>query len=400
MSKQVEKGPPIDEGKEGLKLKKKVGRPKKLNKTTETVKLDLSKKQEDAVQEPETKKVVLQSNETKEEQKLGLQEVGETHEEQKPTEESVSPVSEITEEEVKEETKIVEQELKEAIRDEKVAGKPLPENIEKLVSFMEETGGDINDYVRLNADYTNINEDVLLREYYKQTKPHLDREEVDFILEDNYSWDEDVDEERDIKKKKLAYKEEIAKARNFLEQTKSKYYDEIKLRPGVTQEQQKAMDFFNRYNKEQDIATQQHADFEKRTNQMFSNEFKGFEFNVGEKRFRYGVSNPQEVAKSQSNLSHFVKKFLNEDGSVKDHVGYHKAIYAAENADTIAKHFYEQGKADAVKDVVAKSKNINVESRTPASESDVYVGGFKVKAISGVDSSRLKIKTTKKITNK
>jgi len=400
MSKQVEKGPPADEGKEGLKLKKKVGRPKKLNKTTETVKLDLSKKQEDAVQEPETKKVVLQSDETKEEQKLGLQEVGETHEEQKPTEESVSPVSEITEEEVKEETKIVEQELKEAIRDEKVTGKPLPENIEKLVSFMEETGGDINDYVRLNADYTNINEDVLLREYYKQTKPHLDREEVDFILEDNYSWDEDVDEERAIKKKKLAYKEEIAKARNFLEQTKSKYYDEIKLRPGVTQEQQKAMDFFNRYNKEQDVATQQHADFEKRTNQMFSNEFKGFEFNVGEKRFRYGVSNPQEVAKSQSNLSHFVKKFLNEDGSVKDHVGYHKAIYAAENADTIAKHFYEQGKADAVKDVVAKSKNINVESRTPASEGDVYVGGFKVKAISGVDSSRLKIKTTKKITNK
>ena len=400
MSKQVEKGPPADEGKEGLKLKKKVGRPKKLNKSTETVKLDLSKKQEDAVQEPETKKVVLQSNETKEEQKLGLQEVGETHEEQKPTEESLSPVSEITEEEVKEETKIVEQELKEAIRDEKVTGKPLPENIEKLVSFMEETGGDINDYVRLNADYTNINEDVLLREYYKQTKPHLDREEVDFILEDNYSWDEDVDEERAIKKKKLAYKEEIAKARNFLEQTKSKYYDEIKLRPGVTQEQQKAMDFFNRYNKEQDIATQQHADFEKRTNQMFSNEFKGFEFNVGEKRFRYGVSNPQEVAKSQSNLSHFVKKFLNEDGSVKDHVGYHKAIYAAENADTIAKHFYEQGKADAVKDVVAKSKNINVGSRTPASESDVYVGGFKVKAISGVDSSRLKIKTTKKITNK
>ncbi len=391
MSKQVEKGPPTDESKEGLKVKKKVGRPKKLNKATETVKLDLSKKQEDAVQEPETKKIVLQSDEAKEEQKLELQEVGKTHEEQKATEESVSPVSEITEEEVKQETKIVEQELKEAIRDEKVTGKPLPENIEKLVSFMEETGGDINDYVRLNADYTNINEDVLLREYYKQTKPHLDREEVDFILEDNYSWDEDVDEERDIKKKKLAYKEEIAKARNFLEQTKSKYYDEIKLRPGVTQEQQKAMDFFNRYNKEQDIATQQHADFEKRTNQMFSDEFKGFEFNVGEKRFRYGVSNPQEVAKSQSNLSHFVKKFLNEDGSVKDHVGYHKAIYAAENADTIAKHFYEQGKADAVKDVVAKSKNINLESRTPASEGDVYIGGFKVKAISGVDSSKLKI---------
>ena len=400
MSKQVEKGPPAEEGKEGLKIKKKVGRPKKLNKPIETVKIDLSKNEKDAVQKSETTKIVLQPDEKEEKQELELQEVGKTHEEQEPAKESVSPVSEITEEEVKEETKIVEKELKEAIRDEKVTGKPLPENIEKLVSFMEETGGNINDYVRLNADYTNINEDVLLREYYKQTKPHLDREEVDFILEDNYSWDEDVDEERAIKKKKLAYKEEIAKARNFLEQTKSKYYDEIKLRPGVTQEQQKAMDFFNRYNKEQDIVTKQHADFEKETNKIFSNEFKGFEFNVGEKRFRYGVSNPQEVAKNQSNLSHFVKKFLNEDGSVKDHVGYHKAIYAAENSDTIAKHFYEQGKADAVKDVVAKSKNINIESRTPASEGDVFVGGFKVKAISGVDSSRLKIKTTKKITNK
>ena len=400
MSKQVEKGPSADETKEGLKIKKKTNKPKKYsNKIGETVKLDLSKNQENAVKDSDTKKIIIKSEENKEEQKLELQEVEKTQNKQEITKESVSPVSEITEEEVKEETKIVEKELKEAVRDEKVTGKPLPENIEKLVSFMEETGGDINDYVRLNADYTNIDEDVLLREYYKQTKPHLNREEVDFILEDNFSYDDEMDEERAIKKKKLAYKEEIAKARGFLEQTKSKYYDEIKLRPGATQEQQKAMDFFNRYNKEQDVATQQHSDFEKQTNKIFSDEFKGFEFNVGEKRFRYGVSNPQEIAKSQSNLSHFVKKFLNEDGSVKDHVGYHKAIYSAENSDTIAKHFYEQGKADAVKDVVAKSKNINIESRTPASEGDVFVGGFKVKAISGIDSSKLKIQRKTKNKN-
>ena len=401
MSKKDKVDLPVDEKKEGLKVKKKPGRPRKIGeKTPEVVKLDLTKKEEDAVQEPETTKVVLQSDEKKEEQVVGLQEVGETHEEEKPTEEVkqevVIPISEITEEEVKEETKEVTQELKEAVRDEKVTGKPLPENIEKLVSFMEETGGTVEDYVRLNADYSNVNEDVLLREYYKQTKPHLDREEVDFILEDNFSWDEDVDDERGIKKKKLAYKEEIAKARNFLEQTKSKYYDEIKLRPGITQEQQKAMDFFNRYNKEQDIANKQHQEFQQRTNKMFSNDFKGFEFNVGEKRFRYGVANPQEVAKSQSNLSHFVKKFLNEDGSVKDHVGYHKAIYAAENADTIANHFYEQGKADAVRDINAKSKNINLTSQTPAGR-DIMLGGFKVKAVSGVDSSKLKIQRKIKI---
>ena len=392
MSKQVEKGPPADEGKEGLKLKKKVGRPKKLNKSTETVKLDLSKKQEDAVQEPETKKVVLQSDETKKEQELELQEVGETHEEQKSSEESVSPVSEITEKEVKEETKIVEQELKEAIRDEKVTGKPLPENIEKLVSFMEETGGNINDYVRLNADYTNINEDVLLREYYKQTKPHLDREEVDFILEDNYSWDEEVDEERDIKKKKLAYKEEIAKARNFLEQTKSKYYDEIKLRPGVTQEQQKAMDFFNRYNSEQDKVNKTREDFIDRSNQFFNEDFKGFDFKLKDKNVKYQVSNPNELAKNQNDIANFLKKFLNEDGAITDLSNYHKSLFAAQNIDTIASHFYEQGKADAVKTEFAKSKNINSEPRLSPDPDAVFLGGMKIKAVSGINSAKLKIR--------
>ena len=387
MSKTKKEGPIVDDTKEGLKIKKKMGKPKKMVTPMKTTKIDLTKKEEQKTEEIPVINVIEKAEETP------VKAIGEVKEE--VVENKENPIiQEITEEEVKKETKVVEQQLKEAVRDEEVIGRQLPENIEKLVSFMEETGGDVSDYVRLNADYTNINEDVLLREYYKQTKPHLERDEIDFILEDNYSWDEEVDEERDIKKKKLAFKEEIAKARNFLEQTKSKYYDEIKLRPGVTQEQQKAMDFFNRYNKEQDIATKQHSEFEKLTNQMFSDEFKGFDFNVGEKKFRYGVSNPSELAKSQSNLSHFVKKFLNEDGSVKDHVGYHKAIYAADNADTIAKHFYEQGKADAVKDVVAKSKNINIESRTPASEG-AFINGFRVKAISGVDSSKLKIKKIK-----
>ena len=387
MSKTKKEGPIVDDTKEGLKIKKKMGKPKKMVTSMQTTKIDLTKKEEPKTEETPVVNVITKAEETP------VKVIEDVKEEVVESKENPI-IQEITEEEVKQETKVVEQQLKEAVRDEETIGRQLPENIEKLVSFMEETGGDVADYVRLNADYTNINENVLLREYYKQTKPHLEHDEVDFILEDNYSWDEEVDEERDIKKKKLAFKEEIAKARNFLEQTKSKYYDEIKLRPGVTQEQKKATDFFNRYNKEQDIATKQHSEFEKLTNQMFSDEFKGFDFNVGEKKFRYGVSNPSELAKSQSNLSHFVKKFLNEDGSVKDHVGYHKAIYAADNADTIAKHFYEQGKADAVKDVVAKSKNINIESRTPASEG-AFINGFRVKAISGVDSSKLKIKSKK-----
>ena len=260
---------------------------------------------------------------------------------------------------------------------------------------MEETGGTVEDYVRLSADYSTVNDDALIREYYKQTKPHLDMEEVNFLLEDNFSFDEDVDEERDIKKKKLAFKEEIAKARKFLEDTKSKYYDEIKLRPGVTQDQQKAMDFFNRYNEEQKMVQDQHKRFQSNTKNFFNQEFKGFDFSIGEKKFRYGVSDTDGVANTQSDLTNFVGKFLNEKGEVKDYAGYHKAIYAAENADTIANHFYEQGKADAVKDMMAKSKNVSNEPRV-TSTGDVFINGMKVKAISGVDSSKLKLRINKK----
>jgi putative methionine-R-sulfoxide reductase with GAF domain len=167
------------------------------------------------------------------------------------------------------------------------------------------------------------------------------------------------------------------------------------LRPGVTQEQQKAMDFFNRHNEEQKMVKDRHSMFQNKTKTFFNQEFKGFDFNIGEKRFRYGVSNTESVAKTQSDLTNFVGKFLNEKGEVKDYAGYHKAIYAAENADTIANHFYEQGKADAVKDVMAKSKNITNEPRT-TSTGDVYINGLKVKAISGVDSSKLKLRIKNK----
>ena len=372
-----------DKEKAPLKVKK----PKKLSKKTqETIKVDLSKKQEDAIQTQKTddSNAVVEEKKDETSGKEVVEEVRTTKEEVE------TPVIEEIKEEVEETTK----ELKEAIRDEKVVGKQLPENIEKLVTFMEETGGNVEDYVRLNADYSKLTDDALLNEYYKRTKPHLNSEEINFMLEDNFTWDEEVEEERDIRKKKLALKEEIAKAKNFLEDTKSKYYDEIKLRPGVTQEQQKAMDFFNRHNKEQQIAEQHHESFKSKTNNLFTNEFKGFEFNLAEKKFRYKISNVNDVAERQSNLNTFVKKFLNNDGEVVDTVGYHKAIYAAENVDTIANHFYEQGKADAVKDVMAKSKNINTESR-PQANGDMFINGLKVTAVNGVDASKLKFKSKK-----
>jgi len=377
-----------------FKIKKKPGRPRKLNKKDEPIKVDLSKKEEekkeDAVQEQTTDEVLVR-DESPISEEVSKEDVKETTDE--PTEKKekvVSPIQEITEEEVVE--KVVKEEPVAEVKQPEVN---LPENVEKLVKFMEETGGTVEDYVRLNADYSNVDSDTLLKEFYKQTKPHLDMEEINFLLEDNFSYDEDMDEERDIRKKKLAYKEEIAKAKSFLEETKSKYYDEIKLRPGVTQDQQKAMDFFNRYNEEQKTVQEQHNRFKSSTKNFFNQEFKGFDFNIGEKRFRYGVSNTEDVANSQSDLTNLVGKFLDNKGEVKDFKGYHKAIYAAQNADTIANHFYEQGKADAVKDMMAKSKNISNQPRATSS-GEVYINGMKVRAISGVDSSKLKIRTNKK----
>jgi len=340
----------------------------------------LEKTKEDAIQIGETTKVSV------EEPSGDSTKVGKPIQESNKDVEGFSPIKEVTNEEVRE--------VKEALRDEKVLGKALPENIEKLVSFMEDTGGSIEDYTRLNADYSSVDENALLKEYYKKTKPHLDEEEIGFIMEDNFDYDEDLDETRDVRKKKLAKKEEIAKAKNFLEETKKKYYDEIKLRPGVTQDQQKATDFFNRYNTQQETAEQQHAKFKESTKELFNDNFEGFDIKVGEKNYKYNIQNRSKVAESQSNINNLVGKFLDAEGNVNDTKGYHKAMYAADNVDKIAAHFYEQGKADAIKDVVSKSKNPS-DSQARKSQGEVFINGMKVKAISGADSTKLKIKTRK-----
>ena len=374
-------------------FKVKAKKPKNLSKPNAITKVEIPKADIGSQGEviPEVTKVDL-SKPVEQEEVSQVQEItADTVEEVVDNTDSGSILQEITDEE---EVVEVAKELKQAVQENQATGKPLPENIEKVVDFMKKTGGSLEDYVRLNADYSNVDNDTLLREYYKQAKSHLDSSEINFMIEDNFAFDEEVDEEREIRKKKLAYKEEVAKARKHLDGLKSQYYEEIKLRPGTTQDQQKAMDFFNRYNEEQNTAQQQHEDFKSNTKDYFSQDFKGFDINVGEKKFRYGVKNPSEVATKQSNITNTIKKFLDDKGNVKDVKGYHKAMYAAENVDSIAKHFYEQGKSDATKDLVAKSKNITEDVR-PSPTGDVFVGGLKVKAISGLDSSKLKIKTRK-----
>tara|TARA_B100002051_G_scaffold252256_1_gene265230 strand:+ start:163 stop:1380 length:1218 start_codon:yes stop_codon:yes gene_type:complete len=402
MSEKETKKPEVTEAvkSEGGDMKIK-SKPKKFStKKDEPVKVDLTKKveepkkveikkEQDAIQIGETKEVPVGDKPEVSKEVDGEVRVSDTNEVQK----SESPLIEVTEES-KPEVKKLEQKVKEAKRDEQVLGRQLPENIEKLVTFMEDTGGTVQDYVRLNHDYSNVDDDTLLREYYKNTKPHLTRDEISFVMEDQFKYDTDVDEERDIIKKKLAKKEAVAEARGHLEDLKKRYYDEIKLRPGITQEQQKAMEFFNRYNQEQEIATQQHEAFINNTNEYFTNDFKGFDFEVGEKKFKYGVKNPKDVAENQSNLNNFVEKFLDNEGNVKDTKGYHKAMYAAQNIDKIVNHFYEQGKSDGIKTVVDGSKNISNEARQTGGQ-DIFIGGLKVRAIDGVDSSKLRIKKSK-----
>jgi len=372
---------------------------KKLGKTPEVSKVNLSTDKK--VEEEPTKVNLNQDNANKEQETTTVvadkptETVQEVDTEVSSGEGSIQDEGVITIQEIKEEEEeeiqSVSKEMSEAVRDSNITGKPLPENVEKLVSFMEETGGTVEDYVRLNADYSTVDNNTLLKEYYKKSKPHLDDDEINFLLEDKFSYDEDLDEERDIRKKKLAFKEEVQEAKNFLEDLKGKYYDEIKLRPGVTQEQQKAMEFFNRYNEEKSLNSQKHDRFKKATSEMFNNDFKGFDFNIGDKKFRYGVNNPTSLAEKQSELSNIIGKFLNDKGEVSDHKGYHKAMYAASNVDKIASHFYEQGKADAVKEVVNGSKNLSDKPRQTSGDS-VFINGLRIKAISGVDSSKLKIK--------
>ena len=299
-------------------------------------------------------------------------------------------------EEITDEDTVTKEEVMEALDESEATGKPLPENVQKLVDFMEETGGDLEDYIKLNRNVEDIDDQDALREYYQKTKPHLSSDEVDFLLEDKFSYDENVDDERDIKRKKLALKEQVAEAKTYLDGQKSKYYEDIKAGSKLTPEQQKAIDFFNRYNKEseqtQKLAEKQKSRFNKKTEQVFNDKFKGFEYSVGDKKFRYNVKDANQVKETQSDINNFIKKFLNEDNTMSDAKGYHKSLYTAMNADAIANHFYEQGKADALKESVAKAKNINTSARPAQGE---MKGGMTVRVL-GDDSASFKFKIKNK----
>jgi len=363
------------------------------------VNLTKTKTETDAVQEQKTEDGVLrgssENEEAGQETEVELQEVRQEEEEvETPVLEEVTD-DETSNEEApaateQEESKVESVEEPQAEAKETI---DYPENIMDLVKFMNETGGTIEDYARLNADYSNVDDNTLLTEYYKQTKPHLSYDEIQFLMEDEFSFDAEIDEERTIKRKKLAHKEAVANAKNFLTGLKDQYYKEVKLGSKLAPEQQKAVEFFNRYNTEQKQAEQllqkQTAHFEQETNKIFNNDFKGFNFKVGDKKYRFNVKDVNKV-KSQ-NLSNVFDKYVNENQLLNNAGDFHKSLFAASNPDAIANHFYEQGKADAIKQMSAEAKNINMNPRKTA-DGYVETGGMKVRAISGDNNSKLKIK--------
>ena len=308
-------------------------------------------------------------------------------------------LQEITDEKVEEVVEELQEEVAEAIEEAQESGIELPENIQKVVDFMNETGGSLEDYVKLNTDYSALNEDQLLREYYQTANPHLDREDVDFLMEDKFSFEEDVDDERDIRRKKVERKQALAEAKNHLDGLKSKYYNEIKMGSRLSPDQQKAVEFFSRYNKESEetnkIVERQKSVFDRQTSQVFSDKFEGFDYQVGDKKYRFKVKNADKIKSTQSDINNFVKKFLNEKGEMSDAKGYHKSLFTAMNADQVAKHFYEQGKTDAMKDSVGRSKNVDMSPRG-AHQEVTMSNGWKVRAVDGnIDNSKVRIKFKK-----
>jgi len=356
-----------------------------------TIKVDLSKlkqfqEQEESAQEEKTEEVPVAS-----EPEVNKEATKETKEE--------TVLEEVTQEEIAEAEKAeVETIIEEKPVEEKQPEVVVPENLQDLVKFMKDTGGSLEDYTRLNTDYSTIDDNALLREYYKNTKPHLDMEEINFLIEDNFQIDEDIDEPRNIKKKKLAFKEEIVKARKHLTGLKDQYYKEVKLGSKLTSEQKEAVDFYNKYNQEQtansEIQKRQFEHFQKSTNNVFGTNFKGFDFNVGEKTYRYNINNTEDVKTYQSDLNNFIGEFLDENSMMRDAKGYHKALYAGKNIDKIVKHFYDQGKADAIKETTMSAKNIDMSPRTAAKPA-IDAGGRKFRVLSGDDSSGLKFKINK-----
>ena len=367
------------------------------------VKEEPKKEEKDAIQESKTEGSVLRD----ERSEVGLQSVGSEVRETSQDSESVekekvessqestdSPLELITDE-PKEQIK--QEKKEEPVKEEKILQEEkqqkLPEGVEKLVQFMEETGGTLEDYAKLNRDYSKVDNVSLLQEYYEYTKPHLDKEDINFLMDKNFAYDTETDDPSDIKAKQLAFKEEVFKAQELLRTSKDKYYTDLKLRKqeNIDPQYKEALEFYNTSKQYQEQANTAQEAFIKQTNTVFNEEFKGFDFKVGENKYRFKVDNPGKLKEFQSDISNFLNHYTNEDGSITNVRDYHKAIFAAQHADKLANHFYEQGRADAIKESAKKAKNINMDPRQESSTVTTS-SGDRIRVVSGDSSDKLRIK--------
>ena len=348
--------------------------------------------EKDAVQEQSTDEVSVRNEPTASEE---VQEENKQEEAEKPSEQSEEKeeVLELVEEETKEEKQpeeIVEEKPKQV--EEK---KEYPEDIQKLVDFMQDTGGSLEDYVNLNKDYSKFDNTSLVYEYLKTTKPHLNNEDINFLMQKEFAYDEETAEQAEVKAKQLAFKEKLFEAQNHFTSSKDKYYSDLKLRKQneVPEEYKEAFEFYNEAKKFEEKSTKANEVFQTRSEKFFKDNFKGFDFKVGEKKYRFKVDNAEKIKNSHSTINNFIKPFLNKEGYMEKVPDYHKALFTANNADKIANHFYEQGRADAIKENAAKSKNIDMSPRT--NNPVIPQSDNKVRVVQSDSSNKLRIKWNK-----
>ena len=277
---------------------------------------------------------------------------------------------------------------------EDVLKQQLPEDVEAFLKYKKETGRGFEDYVNLQKDWSSVDDMSLLKQYYKETNPHLDDEDIGYLLEDKFSYDEELDDEKDVKKKKVAIKDELYKAKGHFESLKEKYKAPlVSSEADLPEDYKKAYSFYSEYNeqteKEAQLQEERSKFFLEKTESLFNEEFKGFEFDLGEKKQLFELKDVGQVKQEQSDITNFFNRHIDKDGFIKDAASYHKALFAAANADAMARYFYEQGRADATEGIVKETKNISMSVRD---NKPVEVKGLKFRQVEGPGSGSLKFK--------
>lgn len=270
----------------------------------------------------------------------------------------------------------------------------LPEDVDAFLKYKKETGRGFEDYMNLQKDWSKVDETSLLKQYYKETNPHLDDEDISYLMEEKFSYDEDLDDSKDIKKKKVAMKDELYKAKSHFEQLKEKYKAPlVSSEADLPEDYKKAYSFYSEYTEQTAKEAQQQEErskfFLEKTESLFNEEFKGFEFDLGEKKQTFELKDVGQVKQEQSDITNFFNKHIDKDGYIKDVAAYHKSLFAAYNADAMARYFYEQGKADATEGLVKETKNISMSVRD---NKPVEVKGLKFREVEGPGSRSLKFK--------